>query len=172
MMRAGVFLGLLAMVLLTHDALADQEAPYNFEEKPWVEAETLLPAFPQEANLIEFYVGPTERNRFFVDGSTINIGTDGVVRYVVVLKAAGGATNVALEAMRCAAREIKLIAFGRANATWEKINAPQWRPIENKLINQYRAVLNREYLCPSGSTSRDAEEARASLRRGKAAGVP
>jgi hypothetical protein len=74
--------------------------------------------------------------------------------------------------MRCAAREIKLIAFGRANATWEKINAPQWRPIENKLINQYRAVLNREYLCPSGSTSRDAEEARASLRRGKAAGVP
>jgi hypothetical protein len=85
MMRAGVFLGLLAMVLLTHDALADQEAPYNFEEKPWVEAETLLPAFPQEANLIEFYVGPTERNRFFVDGSTINIGTDGVVRYVVVL---------------------------------------------------------------------------------------
>ena len=91
-------------------AMAAQEENYNFVETPWIELQTIIPSYPKPENLIEFAVGPTEHNRFYVDGSTINVGNDGVVRYVLVLKTEGGATNVSLEAMRCDTRELKLIA--------------------------------------------------------------
>ena len=153
-------------------ALADQEKPYDFEEKPWVEEQTVLPAFPKPENLIEFEVGPTEHNRFFIDGSTISIGNDGVVRYVLVLKTSGGATNVSLEAMRCGTRELKLFAVGRSDGTWDKIQNPQWRLIENKLINHHHAILSRDFLCPAGHTPRDAADAQAGFRRGKHPDAP
>jgi CNP1-like family len=156
----------LASIVLLNVALADQEKPYDFEEKPWVESETKLPEYPKQQNLIEFYVGPTERNKFFVDGSTIDIGADGVVRYVMVLKTSGGATNVTFEALRCATREFKLFAIGRSDATWDKIDVPRWHLIENKTINQYRAVLSRNFLCPAGVLPRDAADARKALMRG------
>lgn len=146
-------------------ATADQEKPYDYVETPWVEAETSLPAFPKEENLIEFYVGPAERNRFFVDGSSIAIGSDGVVRYVLVLKAAGGAKNVTLEGIRCNTREMKLFALGDSNGNWTKVQNPQWRLIENKLVNQYRAVLSRDFFCPPGAPRRDAAEVISALRR-------
>lgn len=152
-------------------ALADAEMPYDFEEKPWSESETAIPDFPKPENLIEFSVGPTERNRFFVDGSSIVIGMDGIVRYVLVLKSSGGASNVSLEGIRCDTREYKLFAVGRSDGTWSKLPNPQWRLIENKLMNQYRATLNQEYLCPAG-LARDVAEARAALRRGKRPDMP
>lgn len=163
---------LLASALVATVALADQEKPYDFEEKPWIESETALPEFPKPENLIEFSVGPTEHNRFFVDGSTINIGTDGIVRYVLVLKTSGGASNVSLEGIRCDTRELKLFAVGRSDGTWSKIQNPQWQLIENKLINQHHAALSRDYLCPAGHAPRDAAEARAALRRGKHPDAP
>ncbi len=145
---------------------------YDFEEKPWVEEKTVIPDFPKTENLIEFAVGPTERNRFYVDGTTISIGADGIIRYVLVLKTTGGAINVTLEGMRCATRELKLIAVGRSDGGWEKILKPVWRTIENKLVNQHHAVLNRNFFCPSGHTPRDSAEARTALKRGKHEDAP
>lgn len=174
MVRHGVIaIGMAAaLAFLPAVALADPEKPYDFEEKPWQEVATLIPSFPGQENLIEFYVGPTELNRFFVDGSTINVGTDGIVRYVLVIKTAGGASNVSLEGMRCDTRELKLFAVGGPDGTWSKVGKPQWRPIENKRINQHHAVLGRDFLCPAGSAPRDAAEARAALRRGKHPDAP
>ena len=145
---------------------------YDYDEKPWAEEKTVIPDYPKSEDLIEFTVGPTEHNRFYVDGSTISIGADGIVRYVLVLKTAGGASNVSLEAMRCATRELKLVAVGRADGSWSKIQNPNWQPIQNKLVNQHHAVLNRDFLCPSGHTPRDAAEARAGLKRGKNQDTP
>lgn len=167
MRRFVALLGTLVAISYGKVSLADPEPPFAFEEKPWVEGQTEIPAFPKPEGLIEFYVGPTERNRFYVDGSTISIGDDGIVRYVVVIKTAGGANNVNLEAMRCATREVKLFAVGHSDDTWSKVPAPRWQPIESKLMNQYRSILNRNFFCPAGHTPRDASEARAALRQGK-----
>lgn len=173
MMRCtATVIGLLASVFVANTALADPVKLNDFEETPWKEAATQIPEFPAQQNLIEFYVGPTEHNRFFVDGSTINIGTDGVVRYVLVLKTSGGASNVSLEGMRCDTLEFKLFALGRSDGSWSKVASPQWRPIENKLINQHHAVLSRDFLCPAGHAPRDAADARAALRRGKHPDAP
>ncbi len=170
--RTVIAIGLLASVFMANAALADPVKLNDIEEKPWQEFETQIPGFPAERNLIEFYVGPTEHNRFFVDGSTINVGTDGIVRYVLVLKTSGGASNVSLEGMRCDTLELKLFALGRDDGSWSKVANPQWRPIENKLINQHHAVLSRDFLCPAGHAPRDAADARAALRRGKHPDAP
>lgn len=137
---------------------------YDYEEKPWVELQTALPEYPKEQDLIEFSVGPTERNRFYIDGNSITIGTDGVVRYVLVVKTVGGATNTSFEAMRCETRELKMTAIGRTNSTWVRMENPQWQRVENKIVNRYHAVLNREILCPAGLPPQDANVARMALR--------
>lgn len=164
-MRRAACVFLLALLTQMQTASADPEETYTFEETPWKESALALPAYPQAGNLMEFYVGPTEHNRFLVDGSTINVGEDGVVRYVVVIKTSGGATNVSFEGIRCSTHELKLYALGGSDGQWTKIAAPRWQVIENKLINQYRAVLNRDLFCPGGKAIRDAAEGRNALQR-------
>ena len=53
-----------------------------------------LPAYPRDEDLLEFTAGPAGSHRYFVDVRSISIGTDGIVRYSVVVRAAGGAVNV------------------------------------------------------------------------------
>ena len=70
-MRRVPWFFLLALLMQVQTASADPEETYAFEETPWKESALALPAYPQAGNLMEFYVGPTEQNRFLVDGSTI-----------------------------------------------------------------------------------------------------
>jgi hypothetical protein len=133
------------------------------EEKQWVELEAELPEYPKDEALIEFNAGAATNNRYFIDGSTLSVGSDGVVRYVVVVKANGGATNVNFEGIRCGAKERKLYAFGRNDNTWAKSRTPAWQPIRP---GSYQAVLSREYFCPNKITIFRAEEGVDALRRG------
>jgi hypothetical protein len=156
---------LFSLTVVANIALADPEKPYEFEEKVWQELPTAIPEFPNDQSLIEFFVGPTERNRFYVDGSTLVVGDDGIVRYVVVIKTPSGANNVMFEAMRCATHEFKLVATGRSNGSWGTVGIPRWHPIENKTVNQYRVILNQNYFCPLDAPVFNAADIRASLRR-------
>lgn len=140
--------------------------PGDAEEKQWLEGEVTLPAFPQDADLIEFNVSAATANRFFIDGKTLSVGSDGVVRYALIVTTAGGATNVSYEGIRCRAREIKLYATGRSDRTWSHSRVAEWRRIENNLVNRHHATLLREYFCPHGVGIRNAAEGRDALRRG------
>lgn len=142
------------------------------EEKQWSEESVDPPAYPREADLTEFYVGAATSNRFFVDGTTLHVGKDGIVRYVLVVRTSGGATNVTFEGIHCQTREYKIYASGRKDGTWAQAVRPVWRPIENKLVNRHHAALNRDLLCPIGNPINTADEGRDALRRGKHPLVP
>lgn len=131
-----------------------------------------LPVYPKDGDLVEFYVGPRAANHFFIDGSSLTVGKDGIVRYTLVVKTAGGATNVSYEGIRCANGEFKIYATGNADHTWANNRLARWLPIENKLINRYHAALNREFFCPLGNPIHTAEEGRDALHRGKHPLVP
>jgi len=141
--------------------LDDPDAPQ------WQEEETALPAFPKEENLREFYVGELTRHRFFIDAATLAVGQDGVVRYVLVVRTSGGATNITLEGMRCATRELKIYATGQRDGSWSRARLDRWRPIENKPVNRQHAALFRDLFCPAGTPIRSPDEGREALRRGK-----
>jgi hypothetical protein len=94
----------------------------NFEEEaPWQEQRDIEPpAFPADDVLVEIYVSPVATNKYFIDSATLAPGKDGVVRYVLVVKTSGGATNVSFEGIHCAERKWKHYATGRYDKTWSK----------------------------------------------------
>jgi hypothetical protein len=125
------------------------------EEAPWVELQDVEPpAFPRKENLREFYVSAAATNQYMIDSSTLTVGSDGVVRYVLVVQTSGGATNVSFEGINCKDRSWKHYATGnRDSGTWTKSRAAriEWRPIENKPINRHHAALSRDFFCPRGN---------------------
>jgi hypothetical protein len=142
------------------------------EPKQLGEAASTFPAYPKESDLIEFYVGPRATNRFFVDANSLSAGGDGIVRYTLVVKTAGGATNISYEGIQCSARQFKIYATGNADGTWAGNRLAAWRPIENELVNRYHAALNHDFFCPIDNPIRSSAEGLDALRRGKHPLVP
>lgn len=163
---------LLSALLAALAASAALAAPWQREQDDpdapqWTEAEVALPAFPQEANLRPFYVSEMTAHKFYIDASALSVGADGVVRYVLVVRTHGGATNISFEGIRCESRELKIYATGRQDGTWAKARKGEWRLIENKPVNRQHAALSREMFCPNGIPLRSVAEGLEALRLGK-----
>jgi hypothetical protein len=146
----------------------DSGIQYTPEETaPWQELEVEPPAFPRPENLREFYVSALASNTFLIDASTLAVGSDGVVRYVLVVRTAGGAENTSFEGIRCSDNTWKLYATGSRGGQWSKARISEWRPIENKPINRHHAALSRDFFCPNGNPILTPDEGRNALRLGK-----
>lgn len=144
--------------------LRDNDDP---DAPPWEEEAMQLPAFPQEGNLREFYVSATATHRFYIDASTLGVGKDGVVRYALVVRTSGGATNTSYEGLRCESREFKIYATGNRDGKWMPARRSIWRPIENKPTNRQHAALSRDYFCPNGIPILTPGEGQEALRLGR-----
>ena len=134
-------------------------------DKPWVELSAQLPPTPQAENLVEFNVSSATRNRHFVDTASISVGEDKVVRYTVVIEAAGGAKNVSFEGMRCATGERRLYAYGHHDGTWSKARKSGWEDIKFRSLLSYHKALFEDHFCPDGINVKDGKEAAQNLRR-------
>ncbi|MEW5944441.1 MAG: CNP1-like family protein [Pseudomonadota bacterium] len=157
---------LLALVSFSADAEWGQFEGDFDNEKPWVELQAQLPASPREENLLPFFVSAVSDNRFFVDAPSISVGSDGVVRYTLVVKSDGGAVNVSFEGIRCGARERKLYAFGRADGSWSRARAAKWEAIRYQERNRQHHMLSDDFFCPGGMIVGSPQEAVEALRRG------
>ena len=129
-----------------------------------------LPAYPQDSDLLEFTVG-TVPHRYFIDGRTLAVGADGVVRYALVVATAGGARNFSYEGIRCKTYEKRIYALGHPQRKWIEARRSVWEPIQRGRANEHQDILYREYFCPDRfATSREAalralREARYSTRQ-------
>jgi len=124
-----------------------------------------LPPYPQESDLIEFLSGPTGSHRYFIDGKNLSVGADGVVRYTVVVMTSGGARNVTYEGMSCKTYEKRTYALGQSGQKWAEAKRSEWEPIRTGRINEYQAVLYRDFFCPDRLVVRDKETALRALRQ-------
>lgn len=164
---------LLCVMPFTNPAWAffgpKKNSEYEYEnEKPWVEIQAELPVYPQPETLLQFDAGPVSTNLHFVDGSSITVGEDGVVRYTLVVKSQTGAMNVSYEGIRCQTNERKVYAYGRANdETWGPTRLAKWTDLENVRQNYAQRALHRYFFCPlRTSMVKDAEEAVQALKAG------
>lgn len=139
-------------------ALFEEEAPAE-----WRELESPLPPYPADADLIPFAVSAQATARFFVDGRTLALGDDGIVRYSMVVRAAGGAENVSYEGIRCATAERKIYALGRQGA-WSRSRNDEWVRIVDSGGNRHHAVLAKDFFCPPGAILPTRAEILRSLR--------
>lgn len=147
-------------------------APVSAEEddyepaREWREGEVQFPSYPAPENLLSLYVSAATANKFFIDGATLSVGADGVIRYVLVVETPQGGRNVTFEGMRCEARARRIYASGRADGSWSKARKDEWVRIQDAYANRQHAALFLEYFCPFGNAVRNAAEARDALVRG------
>lgn len=144
--------GLLLMTSLlaaSHSAFAQSnfEEDFDDENKPWEEIAVQMPAVPLPENLIEFYVSPTATQKFAIDAKSLAIGSDGVIRYTLVVTSPAGAKNISYEGIRCATFEKKLYAFGRDDGSWGRSRRDQWEGIVRSNVNRQHAALAQDYFC-------------------------
>ncbi len=166
-MAAGLKFGLnIAMSLVFVFSALAAEFERDYEVKAWVETALDLPAAPRQSDLVGFYVSSATEHLFFVDASSLSVGEDGVVRYVLVVQTMGGARNVSYEGIRCLTREHRIYAAGRRDGSWSMSRNNEWTKIQDAVANRYNAALFLDYFCPSGGIVKNAEEARTALRSG------
>lgn len=145
-----------------------QDGPSRYDEEQekrnWKEAEVPPPAFPADANLIEFQVSSGATFRFFIDAASLSVAPDGVVRYTLVARSPSGVANVSYEGIRCITKSYKVYAQG-TGGRWSARQG-EWRDIEAKTVQRWHNVLYYEYLCPRHRPIQTAAEGVNALRRG------
>jgi hypothetical protein len=167
-LAAAVFL--LALALYEGDgALARQRGmPEDIggvpEVKEFKEDALSLPAYPDDAALIEFRPRGNSKNRFYVDRNSVSLGSDWVVRYTAVIKSPSGVANVSYEAMRCKTSAYKVYAYGTRNGAWTNAREPKWQDVDRTAAS-FRYSLWADYLCDGeGVRGRNAKDLIARLK--------
>lgn len=134
----------------------------------WKEGEHALPAALDRNGLRELAIDDASRNRFLVDEHSLSVGDDGVVRYVLVVRTAGGAENVTFEGIRCEIGGWRIYATGRADGRWSRVPEGAWLPIVDTSYNRARAALAKDYFCDGATPPRDRDEVLRRVRSGGA----
>ncbi|PMS34596.1 CNP1-like family protein [Trinickia symbiotica] len=107
-----------------------------------------LPPLPQQSNLLPFDVSQNTPLKFAVDAKSVDVGSDGVVRYTVVVTSPSGARNVNYQGIRCDTYEWRQYAGLNADHDgWDRDVATSWTRIENGNLNAYQAALYQDYFC-------------------------
>ncbi len=134
------------------DDEVEEDKPREFKVAPVV-----LPAYPQDEDLLSFDIGPTQTQKFSVDAKTIEIMGNDEVRYTLVAKSLSGALNVSYEGIRCASKEYHRYAYAGSQKTWNMAKNDAWRPINWYAANRPQAVLWLDYFCDEAHIEGPAE---------------
>lgn len=158
----------LGLALLAGAASAQIQSDWERENEDRLKQsnELIVPPPPVErARLVELSPPPTLETgfRYFVDPSSVSVGSDRIVRYVLLARSPDGAENMTFEGIRCPS-EYRIYAVGRQDGTWGG-RASDWRAIPRNA----RATQNwigRQYFCPARTAILSAEEGRRALLGG------
>lgn len=105
-----------------------------------------------------------------VDPSTIAVGSDGVVRYVVVMKNGTGNMNAAFEGIRCVTDEVKTYARVGASGEWSLVDDPQWRAINDNMPSRHSMAIARQGACVARAATSNSEVVKALKQRHRPTG--
>ena len=142
------------------------ENDFDEAQRPWEEIQARLPAAPKAEALLPFTVDATVAGKYYIDGQSISVGEDGVVRYTVAVVSAQGARTVNFEGMRCDTLERKIYAFGRPTGEWARNRYPRWEPIHARQQTSYHRELFYAYFCAGGEGLASVETIRHRLKTG------
>ena len=94
---------------------------------------------------------PLSNLRFGVDPASVSLGSDGVVRYVVVASSSTGAVNALYEGIRCSTAEVRLYARHNPESGWVLLSDGEWRSLHQTLPSRHSLVLARTGVCAGGA---------------------
>jgi len=163
----GAFVIVSVALLAAQVAHAQRTALFESDDKPdWKEGEVRFPPYPAPADLLAFDVSSSATASFFIDAKSLSLADDGVVRYTLVVRGAGGAENVTYEGIRCETAERKLYAIGRSGGEWVRSGNDAWAQIADNAFNRQHAALFKDYFCRPGEARPVLDQILRSLRYG------
>jgi hypothetical protein len=136
---------LLALVLALTASLAPGQSVADADEFREIAAPP-PPTYHLEG-LITVDMPSSPSLKFGVDPATLSIGSDGVVRYVMVAYSASGTVNAMYEGLRCASGEVKTYARSSELGHWTVVSAPQWRAIDKSPPTRHTLALAKQGVC-------------------------
>jgi hypothetical protein len=143
------------------DTFGDDEDTFDFDESlvhKWHEGATSLPPYPRDEDLVAAHRFAPNTLTLLVDRRSISVGQDRVIRLTYVMESDAGSRNVFYEGFRCGKGVYKTYAFGTANRHFEPVKHPQWRPIPNSTLNNFRRELYGNLLCRDFGVPRQPKE--------------
>lgn len=152
-------------VLFSSAALSADSA-----EAAWKELAIEPPTAFSHDRLVRLDVSANSALIYGIDPATVSVGTDGVVRYVLVARSTSGALNVLFEGIRCETAEMKTYARWNNAGTWNTSPASPWRPLQFSGPTRHGMVMAKEGVCDGKTPNRDAANILKSLRSGKPSG--
>ena len=122
-------------------------AQNTLENPNWVEEQVPPPPPYSKANLIPIEMPLYVSLKIGVDPSTVVVGGDGIVRYVVVMLNATGTANAAYEGIRCFTDEVKTYARVGSSGEWTIHTDPQWKPVNDNMPSRHAQAIARQGAC-------------------------
>jgi len=122
--------------------------------------ESAAPPPPQftAQNLLLVDAGNFSSLRLGVDPASLSLGSDGVVRYVLVAVSASGNASGLYEGIRCTTAETKLYARFNADTGWVSVKDPQWRSLYEAGPSKHTLKLARSGVCVGASANSSVEQ--------------
>ncbi len=149
---------LLGAVALAAPAFALDTRTLADRMLAWKEDAAPPPPAYDAGRMIEFENGAGTELRWGVDPQTIAIGSDDVVRYVVIARSASGASNAFYEGLRCAQGMFKTYARAAADGQWRPVADPQWQDLSTSRPSSHESVLARNYICDNSARPTNVDE--------------
>ncbi|HET7651159.1 MAG TPA: CNP1-like family protein [Gammaproteobacteria bacterium] len=156
----------LAIMLLCGLALYDMgrtQADEGSDSEQQHEEKVTLPPYPQRNDLIPFAApSATTDFHFYIDGKSISIGRNKIIRFALDIVSDSGASNVSYEGIGCDTKNVKFYAFGDSGK-WAPVRKPAWQRVHSYQKNRPEAALY-DIWCNYGMPPRNAQEALQKIR--------
>lgn len=134
------------------------------DEPAWQEAVVSAPPSFDAGRAVPLEVSRASSLAFAVDPQTVTVGTDGVVRYVLIASSPGGALNVFYEGVRCATGAYRLYARHSREGGWAPVADSAWTPLGERGAPRHALVFARTVACDGRATAGSAREIVQALR--------
>jgi hypothetical protein len=148
------------LLVLVVSAAHAQLAPVDPD---WREAEAPPPPALKLDGLIPLEI-PRSSMRFGVDPGSVSLGSDGIIRYVVVATSTAGAVNALYEGLRCNTGEFKVYARNSGDGGWAAAKDSPWRPLHDGKTASHSLIIARQGACIGRGSNRSAEQIVRDLR--------
>ena len=141
-------------------AYAKNPAHANDRWLDWQESEVAsFPEFDLKKST-QVNVDPQSQLRWYVDPSTISLGKDRIVRYVVLGVSKSGTVNASYEGVFCKDGTYKIYgrAIGKTDQTlfeWRAVEKPQWQNLQDAPPHSHTRVLAKTVMCDGNSSPID-----------------
>ena len=143
----------LGVLVLACTCAGAQVIPSN----EFQEGDTPPPPPLRLQGLVPLDMGPGTDLRWGVDPSSIRIGADRVVRYVVVGQGSGGAVNAYYEGLRCDGGQVRVYARHARDGDWVPAK-DDWRTLQDGSATRHSLVVARTGACLGEAPNRSPDQ--------------